>query len=343
MYRKRHSSNVKYFSMDRDLVFCNDVQGLMGELQYEYHADDWRLFIDASSSSLKAVLLHNGNKYASVPVAFAARMKETYENIKFLLNRVNYAEHRWNLCADLKVVAILTGLQGGYTKHCCFLCEWDSRARDRHYQQQKWPLRSDMIPGKKNVSNEPLVLKEKNFLPPLHIKLGLIKIFVKKLSVDGEAFKFLKKKFPRLSEAKIKEGVFVRPQIRQLFKDNSFQATLNEKEIRAWNAFKAVCFNFLGNEKSPKYVEMVEELIASYAALGCNMSLKLHFMHSHLDFFPENMGAVSDEHGERFHQDIAKTEKNYRGKWSPAMLADYCWMLQRQTPADSYKRNKKTK
>ncbi|UYV78677.1 hypothetical protein LAZ67_16002346 [Cordylochernes scorpioides] len=48
-------------------------------------------------------------------------------------------------------------------------------------------------------------------------------------------------------------------------------------------------------------------------ALGCNMSLKIHFLHSHLDFFPDNLGAVSDEHGERFHQDISSMEKRYQG------------------------------
>ena len=41
---------------------------------------------------------------------------------------------------------------------------------------------------------------------------------------------------------------------------------------------------------------------------------KIHFLHSHLDFFPENCGAVSDEHGERFHQDISLMEKRYQGK-----------------------------
>ncbi|UYV73962.1 hypothetical protein LAZ67_11001610 [Cordylochernes scorpioides] len=62
------------------------------------------------------------------------------------------------------------------------------------------------------------------------------------------------------------------------------------------------------------------------------MSLKIHFLHSHLDFFPENLGAVSDEHGERFHQDISSMEKRYQGKWSPGMLADYCWTLKRDVP-----------
>jgi len=26
-----------------------------------------------------------------------------------------------------------------------------------------------------------------------------------------------------------------------------------------------------------------------------NTSLKIHFLHSHLDFFPDNLGATSDE------------------------------------------------
>ncbi|KAF2350797.1 Reverse transcriptase domain [Trinorchestia longiramus] len=42
------------------------------------------------------------------------------------------------------------------------------------------------------------------------------------------------------------------------------------------------------------------------------MSLKVHFLHSHLDFFPENLGGVSDKHGERFHQEIAAIEKRYQ-------------------------------
>ena len=57
------------------------------------------------------------------------------------------------------------------------------------------------------------------------------------------------------------------------------------------------------------------------------MSLKVHFLASHLHFFHENLGDVSDEHGERFHQDIAVIEKRYKGKWSVGMLADYCWLI----------------
>jgi hypothetical protein len=44
------------------------------------------------------------------------------------------------------------------------------------------------------------------------------------------------------------------------------------------------------------------------------MSLKIHFFHAYLHFFPENRGAVSDGHGERFNQDIAAMEKWYARK-----------------------------
>jgi hypothetical protein len=61
------------------------------------------------------------------------------------------------------------------------------------------------------------------------------------------------------------------------------------------------------------------------------MSFKINFLHSHLDFFPPTLRAVSDEHGERFHQDIAQMEGRYSGKWNEKMLADCCWTLQRET------------
>jgi hypothetical protein len=63
------------------------------------------------------------------------------------------------------------------------------------------------------VVNNPLVNPEKVVLPPLHIRLGLMKHFVKAMDKNGAEFMYLKHKFPRLSDAKIKEGIFVGPQI----------------------------------------------------------------------------------------------------------------------------------
>jgi hypothetical protein len=62
------------------------------------------------------------------------------------------------------------------------------------------------------------------------------------------------------------------------------------------------CEKFLRNKKAKDYEDTISEVTENYRALGYNMSLKMHFLDSHLDFFRQNLGNVSDEHGERLHQ-----------------------------------------
>ena len=341
-YRDRHDEFKQFFSLEDGLVFCNDIGSVMEVLGHDFKAHEWRLFIDSSKVSLKAVLLHNGNKFPSVPLAHSATLKETYDSLEILLEKIKYTEHKWHICSDLKVVSILLGLQGGFTKYGCFLCEWDSRDRMNHYKQKDWPKRISFIPGQKNVIHPPLVDQDKIYLPPLHIKLGLIKNFVKALDRNGPGLAYLKSKFPGISDAKINEGIFIGPQIRELLQDENFFDQMSQLEKAAWQSFVGICQNFLGNHKADNYRGVVDNLLKSYKNMGCNMSLKIHFLHSHLDFFPENLGAVSDEHGERFHQDISDMENRYQGKWSPSMLADYCWTLKRDVPDAKYSRKSYT-
>lgn len=55
------------------------------------------------------------------------------------------------------------------------------------------------------------------------------------------------------------------------------------------------------------------------------MSIKVHYLHSHLDSYPESLGDVSEEQCERFLQDLKITEDRYHGRWDIHMMADYCW------------------
>jgi hypothetical protein len=98
----------------------------------------------------------------------------------------------------------------------------------------------------------------------------------------------------------------------------------------------------LRNNKVENYHEEVTDLLTAYKTVGCNMSLKVHFVDAHLDFIPENLGAVSDEHGERFHQDISNMEKRYQDKWSLSMLVDYFWTFKRDVPRATYSRKSTT-
>jgi len=84
---------------------------------------------------------------------------------------------------------------------------------------------------------------------------------------------------------------------------------LSDNDKATWQSFEKVSNGFLGNFKATNFRELVQDLMDSYEQLGCNMSLKMYFLFSHLNFFPLNYGDVSDEHGERFHQDISVMER----------------------------------
>ena len=190
---------------------------------------------------------------------------------------------------------------------------WDSRAKNEHWIRELWPKRNEFTVGEKNIRNESLVPPDKVILPPLDIKLGLMKQYVKSLDKRGECFKYICPKFSFLTYKKIKAGVFDGPKIRQLLKDKEFIETMSPEEKNGWITFSQIVNNFLGNTKSPKYKEIVKTLFANFHKLRCNMSVKVHFLHSHLEYFPTNLGALSEEQGERFHKDIKIMEKRYQG------------------------------
>ena len=90
---------------------------------------------------------------------------------------------------------------------------------------------------------------------------------------------------------------------------------MNSMESRAWKSFVQVITKFLGNTKADNYVELVNNMLDNFQRLGWNMSIKVHYLHSHLDHFPHNLGDFSEEHGERSHQVIKTMEDRYQGRW----------------------------
>lgn len=101
------------------IVFYN-INVLIKSFNLNYDSTEWRLFIDFSKLSLKAVLIYNGNSLPFIYVGHAILMSQTYANMTALIYVINYAE--CVICGDLKVIAVLLGIQPGYNKYCCFLC-----------------------------------------------------------------------------------------------------------------------------------------------------------------------------------------------------------------------------
>jgi len=132
---------------------------------------------------------------------------------------------------------------------------------------------------------------------------------------------YFKRMFPRISKSKFKEGVLVGPQIRELIQDVKLEDQLSEVEKAAWKSFKNVTTNFLKNRKAEDDRDMAAHLVQSYTTTGCNMSLKVRFLDSHLYFIPENLAG----------QRVVSTEcdftrvfpTRYQGKLSPSMV----WMI----------------
>ena len=114
-YRKRNRGLSSAFKVI--FCYCHDIEELFQTFGTVHIVNEWRLFIDSSKRSLKAVLLDIGNKKPSIPIAHSAQLKESYDSIEILLNAIHYSDYLWILCGDLKVIGILMGLREGFTKH----------------------------------------------------------------------------------------------------------------------------------------------------------------------------------------------------------------------------------
>jgi hypothetical protein len=78
-----------------------------------------------------------------------------------------------------------------------------------------WPAKGTTVPGINNVWKNTLVNSEKALLPPLPIKFRCMNC-VKVLNRSGKCFLYLHTKFPNLRDIKVKQGIFISPQIRKV-------------------------------------------------------------------------------------------------------------------------------
>ena len=89
---------------------------------------------------------------------------------------------------------------------------------------------------------------------------------VKGMDKTGRGFQYVRNKFPNVSDAKIKEGIFIGPQIRELTQDKQFDEDLNETERNA-SSLEKFCKDFLGNHKAANYQDVVQDLLTLYKAI----------------------------------------------------------------------------
>lgn len=94
-------------------------------------------------------------------------------------------------------------------------------------------------------------------------------------------------------------------------KCEDFDNTLIGQEKVGWNAIKKLVPGLFGKNRSETYVEDVKTMLNAFEMLEVNMSLKIHYLHNHLDYFGAQLSTESDEQGERYHQTAMPVEKRY--------------------------------
>ena len=95
-------------------------------------------------------------------------------------------------------------------------------------------------------------------------------------------------------------------------------------EKAAWCSYVSAIQEFLVNSKASHYWSLVDVMLQNFQALDATMSIKLHYLFSHLDYFKKNLDDANKEQGKRFHQDIRPMEERHQGRWDSYMMADYC-------------------
>ena len=231
---------------------------------------DWRFFIDSSKSSFKAVLLHN-NTLPSIPVGHSVH-NESHENVKILMEVINYDKFKWQICGDLKWLPFYLDYNKD-SQNIVALFANGTAELGLFITQRIGLARKYLELGIMNVENQPLVEPSKILLPSMHLKLRLMKNFVKTLN----QVPILTRKVPENKWGTIERRYFHWSTNTRPYQGRILRQAHSRRRKAAWDSFKFVVKGFLKNRRAQNYEELLNNLLQSYQKLGCNMSLKIHF------------------------------------------------------------------
>jgi len=176
----------------------------------------------------------------------------------------------------------------------------------------------------------------RKFICPCAHKAGPHENFVKGVDKTGRGFEYVRNNFPNMSDAKVKEDIFIGSQIRELMQDKQFDEDPNETERNAWLSSKKICKDFLGNHKAANYQDVAQDLLTSYKAMQYESENPLYGITP--GFFSQEISAKLVTN---MVKDFTKTlwlwKKQCQGKWTSSVLADYCWTLKRDVPDAKYR------
>lgn len=99
----------------------------------------------------------------------------------------------------------------------------------------------------------------------------------------------------------------------------------------AWMSLKPTIANFLGNHRNSQYRKVVYDLMKNFRQLGARMSVKMHFLRSHLNYyiFQKNVETSVENRVSAFSKISVLWRNPIKVYENVNFLADYCWCLKR--------------
>ena len=127
---------------------------------------------------------------------------------------------------------------------------WNSRTAGEHYEIKQWSTRNSYAPRAKNIQHIGHVLSEnldKALLPPLYVKLGLMKNFAKATAKqNSNSLEFICEKFPMPNQVKSKEGFLLVHRFGKFLKTKSLKTNICREDCELLIHFNG--FNLMFRE-----------------------------------------------------------------------------------------------
>ncbi|KAJ8884539.1 hypothetical protein PR048_016396 [Dryococelus australis] len=180
-YRRREKDLLPFIRKVTDLVRCSEFGSLLKKICPSKYIPN-----DNSKRSLTFISLHSGNRYGLIKVFHSTSIKEEYTTISSVLEKLQYQVHQFFICVDLR---------------------WHMRQHSQIRLLVKKRLtfeKKNMVHGEKNVISTTFFALGRIILPPLRIKLGLMKLSVKALNRNCSGFEYISKQLPGFSAGKLK-------------------------------------------------------------------------------------------------------------------------------------------
>lgn len=142
---------------------------------------------------------------------------------------IQYEENKWLICGDFKVIGRLLGQDGQ-----CFLCEWNSRAKEKHWTVRGCPEQKEFVPGSKTSWIKHLYTPKRSCFHNCILNWVWWSSLQRVLTQDRPCFNYLSMKFPFITVETLKTGIFTGYIFQKLMK-KIFEKTMNTREKRSMN------------------------------------------------------------------------------------------------------------